>query len=167
MKKYDFDDEYIATREERQSIYLAKVNKGHQMNQVRRFLMIDQEVSTVFRVYETVSRQTLSAGNIAKSMTSAGNSALLPIVDRRPPIQRGLMNFQLYSKSLRISSYITTLESRISMFPSASQEAKLTVCLGTSHCVNCFMYRLRRPAKEYLILSSLHLFLYDIMRILF
>ena len=50
MKKYDFDDEYIATREERESFFLAKFSKGHQMNQVRRFLRIDQEVSTVFRV---------------------------------------------------------------------------------------------------------------------
>ena len=35
-------------------------------------------------------------------MTSEGNSALLPAnVDRRPPLQRGLMNFQLYNlKSL-------------------------------------------------------------------
>ena len=96
MKKYDFDDEYIATREERQSIFLAKFNRGHQMNQVRRFLIMDHEVSTVFRVYETVSRKNRWASNTAKSMTSEGNSALLPaIVDRRPPLQTGLMNFQL------------------------------------------------------------------------
>ena len=45
---------------------------------------------------ETVSRQNLWAGDIAKSMTSEGNSALLPAnVDQRPPLQRGLMNFQL------------------------------------------------------------------------
>ena len=55
---------------------------------------------------EDVSRQNLWAGNIAKSMTSEGNSALLPVnVDQRPPLQRGLMNFQLqifqlYNKSL-------------------------------------------------------------------
>ena len=37
---------------------------------------------------ETVSHKNLSAGNIAKSMTSEGNSALLPAnVDRRPPLQ--------------------------------------------------------------------------------
>ena len=47
---------------------------------------------------ETFSRQNLRAGNIAKSMTSEGNSALLPTnVDRRPPLQRGLM--------IRISSF--------------------------------------------------------------
>ena len=45
---------------------------------------------------ETVSRQNLWVGDIAKSMTSEGNSALLPAnVDQRPPLQRGLMNFQL------------------------------------------------------------------------
>ena len=55
---------------------------------------------------ETVSRQNLWAGNIAQSMTSEGNSAPLPAnVDRRLPLQRGLMNFQLqnfqlYKKSL-------------------------------------------------------------------
>ena len=42
---------------------------------------------------ETVSRQNLRAGNIAKSMTSEGNSALLPAnVDEQPVFQRGLMN---------------------------------------------------------------------------
>ena len=45
---------------------------------------------------ETVFRQNLWAGNIAKSMTSEGHSALLPAnVDRWPLLQRGLMNFQL------------------------------------------------------------------------
>ena len=45
---------------------------------------------------ETDSRQNLLAGNIAKSMTSEDNSALLPAnVDRQPPLQRGLMNFQI------------------------------------------------------------------------
>ena len=49
-----------------------------------------------------VSRQNLWAGNLAKSMTSQGNSAvLLANVDRRPPFQRGLMNFQLHNKSLK------------------------------------------------------------------
>ena len=42
----------------------------------------------------TVSRQNLWSGNIAKSMTSEGNSALFPAnVDRRSPLQRGLLNF--------------------------------------------------------------------------
>ena len=37
---------------------------------------------------ETVSRQNLCAGHIARSVTSEGNSALLPAnVDRRPPLQ--------------------------------------------------------------------------------
>ena len=45
---------------------------------------------------ETVSCPDLSAGNIAKSMMSEGNSTLLPMnVDRRPLLQQGLMNFQL------------------------------------------------------------------------
>ena len=35
-------------------------------------------------------------GNIAKSMTSEGNSALLSAnVDQLPPLQRGVMTFQL------------------------------------------------------------------------
>ena len=38
-------------------------------------------------------------------MTSEGNSALLPAnVDQQPPLQLGLMNFQLYNKS-RISMF--------------------------------------------------------------
>ena len=46
---------------------------------------------------KTVSHQNLWAGNIAKAMTSEGHSALLPAnVDRRPLLQRGLMNFQLH-----------------------------------------------------------------------
>ena len=46
---------------------------------------------------ETVSRQNLSAGNLAKSMTPKANSALLPVnVTQRPLLQQGLMNFQLY-----------------------------------------------------------------------
>ena len=53
---------------------------------------------------ETVFRQNLSAGNIAKSMTSDGNrrssALLLANVKRRSPIQRRLMNFQLYNKLL-------------------------------------------------------------------
>ena len=53
-------------------------------------------------INETVSRQNLWVGNVAKSMTSEGNSALLPAnVDLRPPLQQGLINFQLYNKSLK------------------------------------------------------------------
>ena len=37
---------------------------------------------------------------LQKSMTSEGNRALSPAnVDRRPPLQRGLMNFQLYKQT--------------------------------------------------------------------
>ena len=60
---------------------------------------------------ETVSRQNLWAGNIAKSMTSEGHSALLPAnVDRQPLLQQGLMSFQLqffqlYNKTLKDWSF--------------------------------------------------------------
>ena len=60
---------------------------------------------------ENVSRRNLRAVNSAKSMTSdqEGKVALLPAnVDRRPPLQRGLMNFQL---TLRFSGY------KINCFP--------------------------------------------------
>ena len=41
--------------------------------------------------------QIFERETLQKSMTSEGNSALLPAnVDRRPPLQRGLMNFRLY-----------------------------------------------------------------------
>ena len=45
---------------------------------------------------ETVSRQTLWACNIAKSMTSEGNCIVFfyANVDRPPPWQRGLLNIQ-------------------------------------------------------------------------
>ena len=65
---------------------------------------------------ETVSRQNLSAGNIAKSMTSESNGALLPAnVDRQPPLQRVLMNFQLYDKSLKDCWF---LRKQLILFPS-------------------------------------------------
>ena len=45
---------------------------------------------------ETVSLQNLWEGNIAKSMTSEDNSALLPAnVDRQTPLQRGLINLRI------------------------------------------------------------------------
>ena len=51
---------------------------------------------------ETVSCQNLGVGNIAKSMKSEGNSTLLPAnVDQWLPSQLGLVNFQLYNKSLK------------------------------------------------------------------
>ena len=64
---------------------------------------------------ETVSRQNFRVVNIAKSMTSEGNSALLPVnVDQRRPLQRGLTNFQLYNKSLKDWS----LGKQLILFPS-------------------------------------------------
>ena len=56
-------------------------------------------------------------------MTLEGNSALLPaIVNRRPPSQRGLINFQLYNKTLQDWS----LGKQLILFPLAdSRETKL------------------------------------------
>ena len=58
---------------------------------------------------------------LAKSMTSEGNSALLPAnVDRRPPFTAGFNEFP------------------VSNFPPTQQvprETKLTIFLGTSHCL--------------------------------
>ena len=77
---------------------------------------------------ETVSCQNLWAGNIAKSITSEGSSALLPAnVYRWSPLQRGFMNFQLqnfqlYNKSLKDWSHQKQ----------DFLETKLTVSLGTS-----------------------------------
>ena len=49
---------------------------------------------------KTVSFQIVRANSIAISVTSEGNSALFPAdVDRQPPLQRGLMIFQLNNKS--------------------------------------------------------------------
>ena len=83
----------------------------------------------------------------AKSMTSVGNSALLPAnVDQQPPLQRGLIinfqlqNLQLYNKSLK--DWSINCFPRISMFPKPvissyiardSRESKLTVSLGASY----------------------------------
>ena len=70
---------------------------------------------------ETVSSQNFRVGSIWKSMTSEGNSALLPAnIDRRLPLRGGLRNFQLlnyqlYNKSLTGS----TGNSWISLFSSA------------------------------------------------
>ena len=76
---------------------------------------------------ETVSRQNLSADNgadnIAKSITSEGNSALLHAhVDRRPPLKRGFMNFQLenfqlYNKSLKDWYWYPVDSSNFFLFP--------------------------------------------------
>ena len=83
---------------------------------------------------KTVSRQNLWAGNVAKSMTSEGNSALLPaIVNRRPPSQRGLINFQLYNKTLQDWS----LGKQLILFPS-----NLNVSLSrfSGNKINCFSW---------------------------
>ena len=75
---------------------------------------------------ETVSRQNLWVGNIAKSMTSEGNSVLLPAnVD-----QRSHYSEVQWISSLNIFSYITN---RNFFFRNwGSRETKLTVSLGTS-----------------------------------
>ena len=86
---------------------------------------------------ETVSRQNLWAGNIVKSMTLRHVSALLwAKVDWRPPLQRGLMyfqlqNFQLYNKSLKV----WPIGKQLILFPSNFNvsETNLTVSLRTSH----------------------------------
>ena len=71
---------------------------------------------------ETVSRQNLQAGNIAKSITSEGNSALLPAnVDRRPLSHRGVMNFRLSDKSLKDWS----LGKQLILFPSSFMVPKI------------------------------------------
>ena len=78
---------------------------------------------------ETVSRQNLWAGNITKTMTSEGKSALLPAsVDRRPPLQRGLMNFQLQNFPLNNKSLKDwSLGKQFVLFP-----ANLNVFWGSS-----------------------------------
>ena len=69
----------------------------------------------------TVSFQILRAGSIAISVTSEGYSALFPAdVDRQPPLQRVLMNFQLenfqlYDKSLKDCWF---LGKQLILFPS-------------------------------------------------
>ena len=79
---------------------------------------------------ETVARQNLWAGSIAKSMTSEGNGTLLIAnVDLRPPLQRGVMNSQLYNKSLEdwslgkqnIAKSMTSMGNSIERFHSRGQ----------------------------------------------
>ena len=90
---------------------------------------------------ETVSLQNLRAGSSVKSMTSQGNSAVLPAnVDRRPPLQQGLMNFQLqnfqqYNKSLKDGS----LGNKINCFP---RDQSLSV-----YCLNDTVTYLRLPIQ--------------------
>ena len=81
---------------------------------------------TLLRGHKTSNNETVShcfdlrPGNIAKSMTSEGNSELLPAnVDRRPPLQRGfIMNFQLQ----------ISFGKQLVLFPS-----NLNVSLDTTH----------------------------------
>ena len=76
---------------------------------------------------ETVSRQNHWAGNITKSMTSEGNSALFSSnVDRRTQLQWGLMNFQL-QKFPAIGGFIVT--SLFTFLLISSRETKITVSL--------------------------------------
>ena len=74
--------------------------------------------------------KSLWAGSRAKSMTSEGNSALLPAnVDRRPPLlllPLHVFLFVLYNKSLNDWS----LGTQLILFPS-----NFNVSLGTSHLV--------------------------------
>ena len=77
---------------------------------------------------KTVSPQNLWAGNIAKSMTSEGNSAPLPAnVDQRPPYSE-----VQWISSFSIFSYITNHNVSTHW---DSRETKLTVSLGTSHSI--------------------------------
>ena len=89
---------------------------------------------------KTVSRRNLWAGNIAKSMTSEGNSALLPAnVDRRSQLQLGLMNFQLYNKPLSLGKQSICFPRIPVIFEVELWETlrfwktNLTVSLATSH----------------------------------
>ena len=70
---------------------------------------------------ETVSCQNLGVGNIAKSMKSEGNSTLLPAnVDQWLLSQLGLVDLQLYNKSLKDWPLGQQLILFPSIFPSAT-----------------------------------------------
>ena len=85
----------------------------------------------------------LFSANIATSLTSESNSALLPLnVDRRPPLQRGLMNFQLQNVQLYNKSPTDwsrgkelVLFPRISMFP---EEEPRKTWRFSGNKINCF-----------------------------
>ena len=72
---------------------------------------------------ETVSRQNVWAGNIAKSMTSEGNSARLPVV---------LIDDCSYSEVLWIFSY------KISPQATLRFSGHKTVSLGTNQCLSVY-----------------------------
>ena len=95
---------------------------------------------------ETVSRQMSWAGNIAKTMTSSGNSSLLPakcwpLLHVIAGISARFSNFAFvlfcYITNHLMTGPLGNSElciPRISMFPStSSRETKFTVPLGTSH----------------------------------
>ena len=65
-------------------------------SQQRAFSLVTSDYITSNNETLSHSHQKFWPGNIAKSRTSEGNRAmLLANVDRRPPLQGGLMNFQL------------------------------------------------------------------------
>ena len=69
-------------------------------------------------------------GNIAKSMTSEGNSALLSAnVDQLPPLQRGVMTFQLWNYFQLYNS--SDLGNKINCFP---RDQSLRVYYYTHNC---------------------------------
>ena len=78
-----------------------------------------------------LAKITERAGNITKSMTSEGNSALfLSNVDRRAQLQRGLMKFFQLQKSPAIGGFIVT--SLFTFLLISSRETKITVSLWIS-----------------------------------
>ena len=65
------------------------------------------------------SRQNLWEGNIVKSIKSKGNSAMCPAnVDQRPPLQRGLLNFQSQNFQGSASGNIAILDKENCLFAS-------------------------------------------------
>ena len=69
-------------------------------------------------------------GNIAKSMTSEGNSALLSAnVDQLPPLQRGVMTFQLWNYFQLYNS--SDSGNKINCFP---RDQSLRVYYYTHNC---------------------------------
>ena len=88
-----------------------------------------------------LSHQNLWALHIAKSVMSDGSSALSSMnVDWWLPSQWGLMNFQLYNKSLVPQETVNFVSLNSKCFPwlrlrGDSWETKWTISLGTSHWV--------------------------------
>ena len=106
---------------------------------------------------KTVSRQkSLSRGNSAKSMTSEGNSALLPAnVDRRPPLPLNVFLFVLYNKSLNDWSR----GKQFILFPSTAPRGNIEI-LGNQNelfpsgpVIECLLFLCKEPAKTYCIMG--------------